>query len=173
MHGFESVEHELEARRAQLEQELASVRGRMGEIEADLERVHDAMSALTGAKKKSKGKSRAKKPVPSVPELHRHIAQAREENPYADAGALEKVVRVRVQEQGGSLTGFKMLFAEALLSSPGYQGSSAAAHGLGLHEPSYHGEPHGSPQGSLHGPESQGTHLDRHHDGPFSQDGGE
>ena len=47
MQGFESVEHELEARRVQLEQELAAVRGRMDEIAADLERVHDAMAALT------------------------------------------------------------------------------------------------------------------------------
>ena len=163
MHGFESVEHELEARRAQLEQELASVRGRMSEIEADLERVHDAMSALTGAKKKSKSKGRAKKPVPSVPELHQHIAQVREENPYADASALEKAVRARVQEQGGSLTGFKMLFAEALLSSPGHQGVSAPAPGLALH--------HTTPLG-----ESHGSHHDAHdavHDGPFSQEGGE
>lgn len=169
MHGFESVEHELEARRQQLEQELASVRGRMGEIEADLERVHDAMSALTGAKKKTKGKGRAKKPVPSVPELHQHIAHAREQNPYADAGALEKAVRALVQEHGGSLTGFKMLFAEALLSSPGHQGASAPAHGLALHHPSHQGESHGAHHGAGHS--GKASH-DAGHGEPFAHTDG-
>jgi hypothetical protein len=127
MQGFESVEHELEARRQDLERELAAVRGRMGEIEADLERVHDAMEALSGAKKKPKAK-RAKKPVPTVDELRAHIVHVREHNPFADAGTLEKAVRARIQEHGGSLSGFKRTFAEALLTSPGHHGSSSASH---------------------------------------------
>jgi hypothetical protein len=148
MHGFETVEHELEARRAQLEQELAAVRGRMDEIQADLERVHDAMAALTGTKKKSKAKARAKKPVPAIGELHEHIAHVRQHNPYANAAELEKAVRARVQEHGGSLAGFKALFAEALVSSPGHQGAGASSHGLALHHPSHQ---HGVASSDVHG----------------------
>lgn len=145
MQGFESVEHELEARRKELEQQLAAVRGQMSEIEADLERVHDAMAALTGAKKKSKSKSRTKKPVPSVEDLRQHIAHVRQENPFADAGTLEKAVRARVQQHGGSLSGFKRTFAEALLTSPGHHGSSATP----ASDSHAHGHAHGQPQRGL------------------------
>ena len=119
MQGFESVAHELEQKRLHLEQELADVRGRASEIQADLERVHEALGALTGQKKKSKTRSRARKPASSVNDLRQHIARVREQNPFADAGALEQAVRVMVQESGSSLAGFKTLFAEALLTSPG------------------------------------------------------
>ena len=60
MQGFESVEQELDSKRRQLEQELNAVRGRAAEIEADLERVHEALGALTGHKKKAKGRSRSR-----------------------------------------------------------------------------------------------------------------
>ena len=144
MQGFESVEHELEARRKELEQQLATVRGHMSEIEADLERVHDAMAALTGAKKKSKSKARAKKPVTTVADVQQHIAHVRQENPFADAGTLEKAVRARVQQHGGSLSGFKRTFAEALLTSPGHHGSSSTP----AHES--HGQSHGSSHAQPH-----------------------
>lgn len=119
MQGFESVEQELDSKRRQLEQELNAVRGRAAEIEADLERVHEALGALTGHKKKAKGRSRSRKPAASVQDLHQHIAHAREQNPFADAAELESVVRARIKESGSSLSGFKTLFAEALLTSPG------------------------------------------------------
>lgn len=134
MQGFESVEQELDAKRRQLEQELNSVRGRAAEIEADLERVHEALGALTGHKKKAKSRTRSRKPAASVQDLHQHIAHAREQNPFADAAELESVVRGRVKESGNSLSGFKTLFAEALLTSPGsasshvHHGSSHVSH---------------------------------------------
>ncbi len=136
MQGFESVEHELDQKRLHLEQELAALRGREAELEADLERVHDALGALTGHKKKSKSRSRARKPASSVEELQQHIAQVRQQTPFADAGMLEKAVRALVKASGSSLSGFKALFAEALLTSPGSQA------GTGHH--AQHGHAHGS-----------------------------
>ena len=128
MQGFEAVAQELEQKRHHLEQELAAVRGRASEIEADLERVHEAMAALSGHKKRSKGRARAKKTLPSVQDLQQHIARVREENPFADAGALEQAVRELAKSSGASLTGFKTTFAKALLSSPGYDAGGAPAH---------------------------------------------
>jgi hypothetical protein len=129
--GFETVQHELDQKRQQIEQELAAVRGREAELEAALERVHEALGALTGHKKKSRNRSRAKKPATTREDLQQHIASVRSQNPFADAGALEKAVRALVQQSGTSLTGFKTLFAEALLTSPGsqVQHSSGSAHG--------------------------------------------
>ena len=119
MQGFESVEQELSAKRLQLEQELASVREHATSIEADLERVHEALAALTGHKKKSRSRSRSKKPVPTLQELQQHITDVRNESPYANAAALERAVRAKVKNGGSSLKGFKPLFNEALLTSPG------------------------------------------------------
>lgn len=130
--GFESVQQELQAKHHQLEQELASVRGRASEIQADLERVQEALGALTGTKRKARpARARAKKPATSVEELQIHIAHVREDNPFAAAAELEASVRALVKESGGSLVGFKMLFAEALLTSPGSestQRTAAASH---------------------------------------------
>ncbi len=142
MQGFESVEHELDQKRLQLEQELLALRGREAELEADLERVHEALGALTGHKKKSRSRSRSKKPASTVQELQQHISHVREQSPFADAGALEKAVRALVQESGSSLTGFKTLFAEALLTSPGSQSGQAHASHSAHH--AHHGHAHGS-----------------------------
>jgi hypothetical protein len=163
MHGFESVEHELDQKRLQLEQELVAVRGREAELQADLERVHEALGALTGHghghKKKSKSRSRARKPATSVHDLHDHIAHVRSTNPFADAAELEKGVRARVQESGSSLANFKALFAEALLTSPGsVQGH---AHGTSHSQHSHHGHAHGST--SSHGsPHAHADEEDRY-----------
>ena len=128
MQGFESVEHELNQKRLLIEQELAAVRGRESELEADLARVHEALGALTGHKKKPRSRSRAKKPASTVQQLQGYIVRVREQSPFADAGALEKAVRAMVAESGSSQTDFKRLFAEALLTSPGSQGMAHASH---------------------------------------------
>ena len=138
--GFQSVQHELEQKRQQLEQELAAVRGRQSEIETDLERVHEALSALTGQKKKAR-KTKSAKPATTVEHLQEHIAHVRHQNPFADATMMEKAVRVLVQESGHSLANFKTLFAEALLTSPGTQGGS---HAHSQHAQHGHGTQHGS-----------------------------
>ena len=136
--GFETVKHELEQKRLQLEQDLAAIRGRAAVIEADLERVHEALGALTGQKRSQKGgqkggqkkarrSTRASKPATTVQDLQRYIALVREQKPFASAAELEKGVRALVQESGSSLSRFKAHFAEALLTSPGSQGSIAQA----------------------------------------------
>lgn len=145
MQGFESVEHELNQKRLLIEQELAAVRGRESELEADLARVHEALGALTGHKKKSKSRSRAKKPASTVQQVQGYIARVREQSPFADAGALEKAVRAMVAESGSSQTDFKRLFAEALLTSPGSSGSVVHSSHREPHEPHAH---HEHPQGS-------------------------
>lgn len=143
MQGFESVEHELDTKRLQLEQELAAIRGKAAEIEVDLERVHEALEALTGNKRKTKSRTRsARKPASTVQDLLHHIAHVREGNPFADAVELERSVRALVKESGSSLTGFKALFAEALLTSPG---TGPRAHHSGGHVHSGHPH-HGSSQ---------------------------
>jgi hypothetical protein len=124
MHGFDTVRHELDAKRQQLEEELQTAQGKVAEIQADLERVHEALEALIGPKKKPRSRARSgKKPAASVPELQAHIARVRAEKPFASAHELQKAVRALVRESGGSLTGFPRLFAEALVSSPGFSGS--------------------------------------------------
>jgi hypothetical protein len=124
MHGFETVRHELDAKRQQLEQELQTAQGRVAELQADLERVHVALEALIGPKRRSKGRARAgKKPGTSVKTLQAYIARVRAEKPFASAPDLQKAVRALVRENGGSLTGFPRVFAEALVSSPGFSGS--------------------------------------------------
>lgn len=130
MHGFETVRHELDAKRQQLEQELQAAQGRVAELHADLERVHEALEALIGPKKKAKGRARSgKKPAPSVQELQRHIARLREEKPFASAHELQREVRALVRASGGSMGSFPRLFAQALVSSPGFSASSVdAAH---------------------------------------------
>ena len=156
--GFESVQHELDQKRLQIEQELTAVRGREGELEADLARVHEALGALTGHKKKasSRGRSRDKKPASTVQGLQQHIATVRSQNPFADATALEKAVRELVKEAGTSQNGFKQLFAEALLTSPGSGGSVAHA-GSHSHASSKPSHGHSSQGGqSSHGQSSHG-----------------
>jgi hypothetical protein len=132
MHGFDTVRHELDAKRQQLEEELQTAQGRVAELQADLERVHEALEALIGPKRKSKGaRSRAgKKPGVSVHEIQRHIARVRAEKPFASAPELQKDVRALVRESGVSLTGFPRLFAEALVSSPGFSGSGMSPSSL-------------------------------------------
>ena len=121
MEGFESVRQELIAKQEQLERDLEAARGHMSTIEADLERVHEALTALTGEKKQRKSRrSASKKPAPSVHDLQHHIAAVRSETPFADAKAIQSAVRTRVKESGLSLAGFPTHFAEALASSPGY-----------------------------------------------------
>ena len=163
MQGFESVEHELEQKRLQLEQELVGLRGRASEIEVDLERVHEALGALLGTKKKTKARGRSRKTVPSVQDLQQHIAHVREESPFADAGLLERTVRALVQQSGGSLSGFKTTFAEALLTSPG----------TGHDEPRpalpSQGHAHGVPFGHEREHEQEHEHGDEgHHSGHHS-----
>jgi hypothetical protein len=124
MQGFDTVRHELDAKRQQLEEELQTAQGRVAEIQADLERVHEALEALIGPRKRSKSRARAgKKPAVSVQELQAHIARVRAEKPFASAHELQKAVRALVRESGGSLAGFPRSFAEALVSSPGFSGS--------------------------------------------------
>jgi hypothetical protein len=124
MNGFDAVRHELDAKRQQLEQELQAAQGKVAELQTDLERVHEALEALIGPKKRSKGRARpGKKPAPSVQELQGHIAHVRQAKPFASAHELQKAVRALVREAGGSLAGFPRLFAEALVSSPGFSGS--------------------------------------------------
>lgn len=126
MEGFESVRQELIAKQQQLEHDLEAARGHMHTIEADLERVHEALSALTGEKKTRKSRrSSSKKPAPTVEDLQHHIAAVRSETPFADAKTIQGAVRARVREAGLSLAGFPTLFAQALASSPG---SSAPVH---------------------------------------------
>src|SRR5262245_14258072 len=55
-----------------------------------------------------------------------HIVRVRAEKPYASAHDLQKAVRALVRESGESLTGFPRVFAEALVSSPGFSGSGVA-----------------------------------------------
>jgi len=126
MHGFDNLRHELDAKRQQLEQELQTAQGKVAELEADLERVHQALDALLGPKRRAKGRSRSgKKPAVSVAAVQAHIVRVRAEKPYASAHELQKAVRALVRESGESLTGFPRVFAEALVSSPGFSGSSA------------------------------------------------
>ncbi len=123
MEAFESVKHELEAKRRQLEHDLEAARGKVSGIEADLERVDEALGALTGAKRKGKSRSRSrKKPAPSVEELQRHLDRVRQQDPFADAHRLQEAVRSLVRESGASLSRFRSRFAEALASSPGRPG---------------------------------------------------
>ncbi|MEQ1893780.1 MAG: hypothetical protein ABL998_14655 [Planctomycetota bacterium] len=123
MEGFESVRQELIAKQEQLERDLEAARGHMHTIETDLERVHEALTALTGEKKAKKSRrSASKKPAPSVQDLQHHIAAVRSETPFADAQAIQGAVRARVKEAGLSLAGFPTLFAQALASSPGFDG---------------------------------------------------
>jgi hypothetical protein len=134
MQGFESVQQELHVKRQQLEQELSAAQGRVAEIRADLERVHEALGALVGTRKKGRGRSR-KKPTSTVKELQRHIADVRERKPFASAHELQEEVRSLVRESGGSLTGFPRQFAEALVSSPGYSAGHDRASSQPVHAP--------------------------------------
>lgn len=65
MEGLNDVKQELEQKRATLAGELDSARQHLKNIEADLERVDEALGALTGGKKKSRSKSRSKKSTSS------------------------------------------------------------------------------------------------------------
>ena len=143
METFESVKDELEAKRRQLEQELEAARGKVSEIEVYLERVDEALGALTGNKRKSKSRSRSpKKHAPSVEELQRHLDQVRQQDPFADAHKLQEAVRSLTRESGASLSGFNSLFAEALASSPGHHpGEHGHSH---PHEGHHHDPGHGS-----------------------------
>jgi len=164
MQGFDTVRHELDAKRQQLEQELQTAQGRVAEIQADLERVHEALEALTGPKKKAKGRSRpGKKPTLSVQELQGHIARVRAEKPFASAHDLQKAVRALVRERGGSLSGFPRVFAEALVSSPGFSGSgvdpaSLVASARPAFEPHREPAPHDAP----HSPAREDTEDSQH-----------
>lgn len=162
--GFESVRHELDAKRQQLEQDLAAVRGRASEIEADLQRVHEALEALTGSKRKTKSRpSRSKKPAASVEDLQACIALVRERNPFAAAAELESSVRAMLKDGGSSLAGFKTLFAEALLTSPGTHAQhSVQALDPQRGAPQHHGEHHAH---SGHG------HAVHHHGGDGAHGG--
>jgi len=124
MQGFETVRQELDAKRHVLEQELSAAQGKVAEIRADLERVQEALEALIGPKKKTKGRPRSRKPTATVQDLQRLIAKVREEHPYASAHELSKAVRALVRESGMSVTRFPTLFAEALVSSPGFSGTT-------------------------------------------------
>jgi len=145
MQGFETVRRELEAKRHQLEQELDSVQGKVAELRADLERVHEALDALVGGKKKSKGRSRSqKKPAPTIHEIQGLIARVRGAKPFASAKELQKEVRDLVRESGGSVAGFPRRFAEALASSPGFTASAEVTQALASAaraEPFPHEEP--------------------------------
>lgn len=154
MQGFESVEHELDAKRLQLEQELEAARGHASAIEADLERVHEALAALTGHKKKAKRSRSSRKPASSVRDLQGHIAKVREDDPFADAKQLEKAVRAMVKASGSSLANFKAVFAEALLTSPGSHVNAHAGSG------SAH---HGHSQGAPHADHGDHVHADEEH----------
>ena len=120
MEAFESVRQELIAKREQLERDLEATRGHMHTIEGDLERVHEALQALTGDKKpRTRRKSASKKPAPTLQDLQQHLAEVRSTQPFADATTLQKSVRTRLREAGLSLSGFPTLFAQALASAPG------------------------------------------------------
>lgn len=171
--GFESVRHELDAKRQQLEQDLAAVRGRASEIEADLERVHEALSALTGSKKKAKSRpSRSKKPAASVEDLQACIALVRERNPFAAAAELESSVRAMLKDSGSSLAGFKTLFAEALLTSPGTNAQHGVSqHGISQHGVSQHTSQHDVPLHVAEHHSHSGHGHSAHHGGDGSHRG--
>jgi peptidoglycan hydrolase CwlO-like protein len=77
MEGLEDVKKELEAKRQALSLELESAMGQVAALENDLQRVDDALRALT---KKGKGRSRSRKSSPHAEEdqssLHADAAQA-------------------------------------------------------------------------------------------------
>jgi len=70
MEGLEDVKKELEAKRQALALELQSAMGQVVGIENDLQRVDDALRALT---KKTKSRGRSKKSAPAVDEGATHI----------------------------------------------------------------------------------------------------
>ncbi len=158
MQGFETVRLELDAKRHLLEQELHAAQGKVAEIRTDLERVQEALEALIGPKKKAKGRSRSRKPAATVQDLQRHIARVREEHPYASAHELHKAVRALVRESGMSVTRFPTLFAEALVSSPGFSGSTeqtpSFAPGL---RPEHASHSESAPHQDLHAHDSPGA----------------
>jgi phage shock protein A len=139
MESFDPIRHELVAKRHQLEQDLKTAQDHVSAIEADLERVDEALGALSGEKKRSRRRGRSRqKPVPTVAEIQAHIEHVRQESPFADANALLESVRSLVRERGSSLSGFKALFAEALAGSPG-QEAQAHAPSRSPHHGTHHG----------------------------------
>lgn len=111
MEGLEDVKRELETKRQELARELESARGKIAALEADLEKVDEALASLSG--KKTRSRSKSKKPTPSVDDVRSIVAAVREELPFAEEEELEKAVRARIKKDGKSLAGFKALYAEA------------------------------------------------------------
>ena len=117
MDGIEDVKRELETKREEIALELQAASEVICGLESDLKRIEDALGALTG--KKAKGRSRSKKPVPTVEELREHVVSVRAELPFADGEKLEETVRARVKKAGKSLAGFAALYGEALSGAAG------------------------------------------------------
>ncbi len=121
MEGFEAVKKELEAKRMQLEHELDEAKGKLAAVERDLERVDEALGALTKSKAKKKGKSRgaSRKTALTLEDLRFHLAEARQQMPFATGRELQDAVHSLVQKSGSSLTDFEALYTQALAAAPG------------------------------------------------------
>ncbi len=118
MEGLEDVKKELESKRLELVLELETAQGKVAEIETDLRRVDDALSALTKKKGRKSGSRKPALPTPTVEELRAHLADARARYPFADEAQLEEHVRSSVKKSGASLAGFEALYMEALAVRP-------------------------------------------------------
>jgi len=113
MEGLDDVKRELDEKRQALSSELREAQVKMDAIEADLERIDDALGALEGKKPKARSKA-AKKPAVTLEELREMIASVRQDMPFAETVEFEKSVRDRVKQSGRSLAGFKKTYAEAV-----------------------------------------------------------
>jgi len=115
MQGLDDVKRELDEKREVLSQELQQTQTRIDAIEADLQRIDDALAALEGKKPKARARtSAAKKPAVTLDELREVIASVRQELPFAETVEFEKAVRDRVKQNGRSLAGFKKTFEQAI-----------------------------------------------------------
>ncbi len=130
MESLEDVKKELEAKHEQLSIELESARGKMAAIEADLQRVDEALGALTNSKK-GKARARSKKSAPTVDEIRKVLAAVREQFPFVEGQELAEAVRSQLKKRGGSLSGFEALYAEALTGPRSPFGQDRFGHGIG------------------------------------------
>jgi len=115
MEGLEAVRKELEAKRSQVAEALAATRKDASALEADLERIEAALSALSGKRaKKGSGRGRAKKPSASKEEVREVILEVRRAEPQAKGDALRDAVKAGIRKRGRALTGFGIVYPKAL-----------------------------------------------------------
>jgi len=113
MEGLDDVKRELDEKRQVLSSELQQTQVKIDAIEADLQRIDDALAALEGKKPKARGKA-ARKPGVTPDELRETIASVRQDMPFAETVEFEKAVRDRVKQSGRSLAGFKKTYEDAV-----------------------------------------------------------